>query len=364
MPLKLVRYRQRGPNWYIRGTLRGVHVFETTGVADRTAAETVVARRQSEILDEATTGRKRRRFIEAALIYMETPGRAIGERRYVMPLVDAWGNKWCDEIGQSDMDRFVRDRYQKAKPSTVLRQAITPATAVLNVAARRKWCAEPSFERPAQRALGRRDVWFTQQEAAGIVDAAGLHVGRVILFLCMTGARVSEAVYLDWADVDLASNWAIFRNTKRHGEDRGVPLHPQVVAMLANLRHRQGPVFLTPKGKPYVDRHKLAGGQIKTGWRMALARAGMPHEGGDGRTPHACRHSFSTWLLRAGASEYVKDRIMGHASSAMGRRYSHVAQDDARQAILLLEPLKTGAKSVQDESKAGRNAIKRSRIAG
>lgn len=295
---------------------------------------------------------------------METPGRAIGERRYVMPLVDAWGNRWCDEIGQSDMDRFIRDRYPEAQPSTILRQAITPATAVLNVAHRRQWCARPNFERPGVRTLMRRNVWFTQDEAAQIVDAAGQHVGRIILFLCMTGARVSEAVYLDWADVDLAEGWAIFRNTKRHGEDRGIPLHPQVVAMLANLPHRKGRVFLTRKGTPYVDRHKLAGGQIKTGWRMALARAGMAHEGGDGRTPHACRHSFSTWLLQAGAPEHVKDQIMGHASSAMGRRYTHVPRDDARQAILLLKPLEIGAKSVQPTSAAAQKPRKRNRIAG
>ena len=38
MSLKLAR-RHSSPNWYLRGTIRGVTVDESTGVVDRKAAE-------------------------------------------------------------------------------------------------------------------------------------------------------------------------------------------------------------------------------------------------------------------------------------------------------------------------------------
>jgi integrase len=56
-------------------------------------------------------------------------------------------------------------------------------------------------------------------------------------FLLYTGARVSEALYLDWRQVDLARREVQFLNTK-NGESRGVPLHPRLVEALSALPHR------------------------------------------------------------------------------------------------------------------------------
>jgi integrase len=55
-----------------------------------------------------------------------------------------------------------------------------------------------------------------------------------VIFLLCTGARLSEALYLDWRDVDLSGGHVVFHDTK-NGESRGVPLHPRAVAALASL---------------------------------------------------------------------------------------------------------------------------------
>jgi hypothetical protein len=51
----------------------------------------------------------------------------------------------------------------------------------------------------------------------------------LVIFLFYTGARLSEALYLSWREVDLASKQVRFLDTK-NGTDRGVPLHARVVA--------------------------------------------------------------------------------------------------------------------------------------
>jgi len=42
--------RPKSPNWIIRGTLRGIRIEESTGVADRRAAEELRAKREAEVL--------------------------------------------------------------------------------------------------------------------------------------------------------------------------------------------------------------------------------------------------------------------------------------------------------------------------
>ena len=52
MPLKLIK-RAKSPNWIIRGTVRGVRVEESTGTAEKRAAEEIRAKREAEILTES-----------------------------------------------------------------------------------------------------------------------------------------------------------------------------------------------------------------------------------------------------------------------------------------------------------------------
>jgi integrase len=114
-----------------------------------------------------------------------------------------------------------------------------------------------------------------------------------------------------------------------------VPIHPQLVLWLANLPgERQGRVFLTPRGKPYGGKERGYGGQIKTAWKAACRRAGI-----EDLHPHDLRHTCSTWLTMAGVHEQVRDEIIGHASTSMGRRYSHVPRPELIAAIDKIPPL-------------------------
>ena len=49
---------RRGKTWYVRGTVRGVDVYETTGTADATRAEEFRARREAQLWDRAVVGER------------------------------------------------------------------------------------------------------------------------------------------------------------------------------------------------------------------------------------------------------------------------------------------------------------------
>src|SRR5271166_2464165 len=79
MPLRIVK-RHGSPFWYIRGTVRGVSVDESTGIANREQAEAFRAKREWAIVAREIGGdRAVATFLEAAVSYMEGGG----ERRFI-----------------------------------------------------------------------------------------------------------------------------------------------------------------------------------------------------------------------------------------------------------------------------------------
>lgn len=329
MPLKIVRH-PGSPNLYLRGTVRKHRIYETTGTADPHAAEAIRIKKEAEILHASIHGERTiRSFASAVLAYMEAPGSTIREGRFIFPLVDALGPMTLDQITQERIDELVARRFKGRAPSTILRNVITPITTVLNFAARRKWCDAPKFDRPPQPRG--RSRWATYEEAGRLINAASPHIQRLIIFLLYTGARMGEALNLEMADVDYENRWLVFRDTK-NGEDRGLPVHPALEPGLVLNRH--GRALRTQRGEAYADHDDGGGGQIKTAWRATLRRADIRE-----LRPHDLRHTFSTWLTMAGVHEQVRDELMGHASTSMGRRYSHVPRQSLIDAVARLPRL-------------------------
>lgn len=332
MPLKLTR-RGASPYWYIRGTVRGQPLFESTGTDNEEAAEAIRIRREAELLDISIHGKRTvATFFEAAVLYMEAGGdpRFLGHEdgpaRWT-GLLGHFGERRLSSIGQIDLDVAAKKLFPKATAETRNRQVYTPFIAVWRFASKRDLCPAREWQRPKMTAKP-RDRWVTTGEAERLLACAAPHLAPLVAFLLYTGARMSEALYLDWRDVDLAGAWVVFRDTKRKGEDRGVPLHPVVGEALAAMPCKEGRVFRTPKGAPYHDTEKLAGGQVKTAWAGMCRRAEVT-----GVTPHTLRHTFSTWLTSAGVHPRVRDELMGHATADMGGRYSHVPRLDASEAV-------------------------------
>lgn len=319
MPLKLEPpgKRSSSPFWYIRGTVRGIRIEESTGTGDRRLAEECRARREAQIYTEALYGRSvSKTFAEAALSYIE----AGGSTRFLAKPIDYFGTKPLAMIGLAEIEAGAKKHYSKAAPATRDRQFFTPTCAVLKHAALRGWCAMPIIKRPKKPEGVVR--WLTLAEADWLIACAGPSLRPLLVFLIYTGARAGEALWLDWKNVDLSRGHVTFPKTK-NGEARGVPLHARVVAALAELKHREGCVFLKPNGQDYERPKKIddtsAGTRIGTAFRGALNRAGIT----DFRV-HDCRHTWATWHYAANRDLGALMRLGGWKSEKMVLRYAHV----------------------------------------
>src|SRR5215470_2913837 len=208
MSLKLKR-RPGRPHWYIHGTIRGLTVRESTGVTDQKTAEAIRARREWEIIQRSVFGPEATAtFVGAAVSYLE----AGGEKTYLKPIIARIGSLPLAKLDQAMIERTARALYPNASPATLNRQAFTPIAAVLKHAAKRGLCAHRVIERPEQPKGRMR--WITFDEAERLLDACSLHLRPLVMFLLGTGARMSEALYLDWREVDLAGAHVTFLDTK------------------------------------------------------------------------------------------------------------------------------------------------------
>lgn len=330
MPLKLVKGRHGSPYWYIRGSVRGIRVDESTGLVDRGRAEEVRIRREAEVLDQSIHGDSAvRTFAEAAISYQQ----AVAPDPLLAPILKHFGEKTLvARVGQAEIEIAARKLYPAASAATQNRKVYTPISAVLHHAAKKRWCPKPVISRPKGHDK-ERVRWITYEEAERLIAAAAPHLRPLVVFLLSTGARLSEALYLDWSDVDLSRAHVSLRPTELRGiktdEARGVPLPPRAVAELANLPwDREGAVFRRPAGKirktgrvwlPYESRDGEGGGQVKTAWSGMLKRAGISDF-----TPHDCRHTWATWHYMANRDISALMALGGWKTPAMVFRYTHI----------------------------------------
>lgn len=201
---------------------------------------------------------------------------------------------------------------------------------------------EPGTQVPGRRLLGpahRRTAphIYTTQELAALLAAAqrlsprdGLrphtYVTLIGLLAC-TGLRISEALRLVQADVDLGRGVLIVRETKFH-KTRLVPLHPTAVAALRAYTNNRTRL----KGDPRSDRfflsdrgRELPYSTVRHTFRGLCASVGIT--GAPRRRPrlHDLRHSFA---CRRVEQWYEVGTDLDHAISALSVYLGHVKVTD------------------------------------
>jgi hypothetical protein len=143
-------------------------------------------------------------FAQAAVSFIE----AGGEARFLGRIGDAIGDVPLARVDQALIDKTARELYPDAAPGTIVRQAYAPIIAVCNHGAKQGLCERKLIERP--KLPPGRVRWITFAEAELLLDACAPHLRPLVMFMLGTGARVSEALYLDWQQLDLARRQVSF----------------------------------------------------------------------------------------------------------------------------------------------------------
>ena len=204
------------------------------------------------------------------------------------------------------------------------------------------------------------DEAFALMEEPDARDAAARRDRAILELLYSTGARVSELVSRNLADLDFAS--AILRITGKGRKERLAPVGlpaleaarawlPERAAILADNRGAGRPVagdalFLNRRGGRLTTR------SVERLVRFYGERAGIIQM----VTPHALRHSFATHLLEMGADLRSVQELLGHASLSTTGRYTHLTIDHLAGVYDKAHPLATTPATAPEMS--GNSSIK------
>jgi integrase len=304
VPIKLVPPRDgMSKNWRIRGTYLRERVDQTTGTPDRKLAAKMLAKVREEIERGTFSRPGAPTFADAALSYCQ----AGGERRFVMRLHDHFGETPLTRIDQAAVDAAALALYPRATPATRNRRVYSPVSAILKAAG-----VAEGLKRPKGARGARRLFWLTPEQASALLTAAqarDAEFGLFLAFLLYTGCRLTEALSLQVAGVNLTEGWARVLETK-NGEPRLVHLPPVIVAALATH----------PRGMARVGKLFRFGknGRLYTWLGEAARAAGV--EIPQGVAFHAFRHTWGAWLRRYAGLHTTGLVATGMAIEASRRR--------------------------------------------
>ncbi|MEX0735984.1 MAG: site-specific integrase [Bacteroidota bacterium] len=150
---------------------------------------------------------------------------------------------------------------------------------------------------------------------------------EIVIFAGMTGLRLGEILNARWEDVDLGQGTLLVRSsegyTMKAGRMRKIPLNDTCVSLLMNKDSKQGFIF---RGR---RRGKANTNYVSAQFRKAVRLQGMDQK----LHFHSLRHTFSTMLIKKGASLYQIQKLLGHSSPRVTETYAHLQPDELHHVV-------------------------------
>lgn len=275
----------------------------------------------------------------------------------------AW---WLDELGHyalsevtTDLVTRSIDKLKKSKtrlgkspaPATVLRYLMALSHA-FNVARKQwNWCESSPVENVQRpKVKNERTRYLTDTEREALLQAcknspnADLYL--VVLLAISTGMRKGEIMGMRWQDIHTAPDQSFTRvhlTKTKNDKARSVLLTSPALELLEERRTKlldsqqaktaTGLIF--PSG---VNEDQPV--DLRKPWGSALQAAGIEEF-----RFHDLRHTTASYLAMNGASLLSISKVLGHQTTKMTERYSHLATSHIDEVVRSMNEKKFGAPS-------------------
>jgi integrase/recombinase XerD len=257
-----------------------------------------------------------------------THAQFIKERQYlsnVSPATVEWYKQSLRWLGTEsptadDLKSFVMRMRESGLKPTACNNRIRAVNAYLKWAGsphRATKLKEPQYILPT----------FTAQQVKSLIGwkPKGFYARRLhllVLILLDTGCRISEALDLHVSECDLDN--MLMTVTGKGQRQRKVPFSFELRKHLFRYVHEFCPhphiLVLGTRKRCRLDRHVMA----RDVRRLCATLGFVPPQ----RTLHAFRHTFAVNYLRRGGSVFHLQKVLGHSSLEMTRRYANLLTED------------------------------------
>lgn len=318
MPLSIYR---RGKIWHYRGTVAGRLLRGSTHTARKEIAQRIASEEEQRQWKGHLDGPASvLTFAQAAILY-----RSAGKQdRFLRPIEDHWKDTPVRALTSGAIRQSAITLYPTAGPATRNRQAIVPTQAVINHAASHELCPHIRVARfPFSKKAMAPATWEWVQAFMCSAGTPGLAALACLMFL--TGARITQALSIDWSDVDFKTRQIRIKATAKGDDDRLAHMPSELIAALANIPGERA-------GRLFVFKSR---GNARTQWAGACRRAGIKF-----LSYHRCRHGFATGLLDKGVNPITVAKRGGWKDARhVFETYGHdVASEDVTDLLTTESP--------------------------
>lgn len=236
--------------------------------------------------------------------------------------------EFADDIPLTDVTFQIIEGFKawrlKSVNGTTLNISVRALKAGFEYAVRVGWLDKNPFKGVKQVHMPESDypVYLDEAEVKQLLAAIpDIEFRRLIRFYLLTGCRRTEAMMIDWRDVDLDRRTLVLRaSTTKTRRNRVL----QVGDKLRDLLVEQGP---KTQGKLFP--------RWKTGSVTAMFRRFVKECHFNRKiTVHSLRHTATVHFLMAGVDMFTISKILGHTSVRTTETvYAHVPVEHKREAM-------------------------------
>ncbi len=332
---KIFLYKRNNGIYYIGIEVDRKRRWKSTG----TKVKAEALRKMSELKKEILTlnGNLRLESLKAkvlAFVKENYPIKTYESYKHpLQKLHEQLGDIQVAKINQYHIDRFKTLQLKRVSPTTV-NVYLRTLRAAFNHAIRWNDIEKNPFKGVDMVRIPERiPLYFKKEEFERIINTIKENwLKDAVLFTLLTGLRRSEMVNLRWDDVDL-DNKLIFIESNasfrtKAGKRRAIPLNDEAIKVLRNR--------YIGRECEYVFSHR--GNQLHGEWVSEKFRSYVRKSGLNRKLHfHSLRHTFATWLVKAGVSIYEVQKLLGHSSVTVTQVYSHLASDELHSAVARLQ---------------------------
>lgn len=247
---------------------------------------------------------------------------------------------WCDQFGDTPVtkiDEFMVDDalvilHKKGRTGSTINRYKSTLSVVFIYFIQHPDFKKAGFTNPVRKESVSRfkenpskDRFLSEKEQQALLSACRSSnwekLYLLVLMALTTGARKGELLNLKWSDIDFSNRTASLGITK-NGKARLLPLTHPVIEEL--MRFRSNINYLVF----HSSVSKTTPFDIKKNWQKALKLSNIGH-----CRFHDTRHTAASNLVRAGRTLFEVGTLLGHSSTTMTARYSHLAIHDTQKMV-------------------------------
>ena len=250
-------------------------------------------------------------------------------------VVSAWGDRPVANIKRRDAIALIDDLVAEDKPGAAT-DVLKYGRKLFNWAIDRELTDGPNpFDRLKAPKAQSRDRVLKPAEIAAVWNGsteAGYPFGTLVQLLLLTGCRRTEIASMRWSWFDLEADTPHFEIPAEHYKSERahvVPLSTKALALVKDLpRFRGGDYVLTTTH----GRRPISGySKMKRRLDATILRSGKI----DPWCLHDLRRTVYTHLTgQCKVSEFIADRVLGHAMPGLQRVYNQYRYLDEKAAAL------------------------------